>query len=97
MNKKWKVRNKKRLTCSVSILAMVFILCVGVLPRWVGADDGIREVIVYAQAGDTLWDICSAHKPDRADLRDYIQKVKYINNKQDSSLTVGEQLRLPKH
>lgn len=96
MKRHWKVQNKKRLTCAVSALALIVVLCFQVMPRFAGADDGVREVIVTAQAGDTLWDLCTQYKPARYELRDYIEKVKYCNQKSDSSLSVGEQLRFPK-
>ncbi len=93
MKKTYKVVNKVRFVCFLVLVGG--LLGLTVLPGLVGADDGVREIVLTAQAGDTLWDLCADYVPVRTDQRDYIEKVKYYNQKKTSALTVGETIRLP--
>lgn len=59
------------------------------------ADNGIHEIRVIADRGDTLWSICEAHKPEDMDLRLFIDKVKYINELESSALSIGQEIIIP--
>ena len=55
-------------------------------------DEGI---VVIVQPGDTMWEICEENLPANTDLRNYIYKVKYVNELQTMELSVGQELFLP--
>lgn len=80
---------------SLFILVMAIFLVFGGLGLFAIADDGIDSVTVTVESGDTLWELCEPHKPERMDLRDFIAKVKYENNLKNSELTPGQQIKIP--
>ncbi len=59
------------------------------------ADDGTHQIVVTADAGDTLWSICEPYKPDDMDLRLFIDKVKYMNKIRSSALSIGQEIVIP--
>ncbi len=59
------------------------------------ADNGIHEVTVIADTGDTLWSICQEYKPEDMDLRLFIDKVMYENGLDNSCLEIGQELVIP--
>ena len=59
------------------------------------ANDKQSGIIVIAQPGDTMWEICEENLPANEDLRDYIYKVKYINKMKTMELSVGQEIFLP--
>ncbi|MBR5236595.1 MAG: hypothetical protein IKW06_04415 [Clostridia bacterium] len=59
------------------------------------ADNGIHEITVIADTGDTLWSLCEAYKPEGMDLRLFIDKVSYINKLESSCLSIGQEIVIP--
>ena len=59
------------------------------------ADNGIQEITVIADTGDTLWSICQEHKPEGMDLRLFIDKVMYENDLKSSCLEIGQEIVIP--
>lgn len=84
---------KQRRTLYMFLLcAMIFVSCIFNLAT---ADSGIDSVNVIVDSGDTLWDICEDYAPDNMDLRDFIEKVKYVNKLTTSNLSIGTELVIP--
>lgn len=48
-----------------------------------------QEEIYTVQAGDTLWSIAEEYADNSTDIRQYIHKIKTVNNI-DSTLNVGQ-------
>ena len=76
-----------------TILVVVFLLFACTLGTL--ADDGSTRVTVIADKGDTLWSLCQQYKPEETDLRLYIDKVMYLNQLENSSLSIGQEIILP--
>ena len=86
-----KARRQRR-TLLIMVMAMVMAFGLGVFAV---ADDGIDFVTVTVSSGDTLWNLCAPYKPERMDLRDFIEKVKYENNMDTSEIFMGQELMIP--
>ena len=85
---------RQRRTLAVFVLLVVIscvYVCTGAL-----ADDPVKYVTITIDSGDTLWEICKENKPDNVDLRNYIDKVKYINKMKTSDVSIGQEIVLPK-
>ncbi len=50
---------------------------------------------IVIQQGDTLWDISLKYKDDNQEVRKYIYDLKRINNLTDSTLFLGDVLKIP--
>jgi len=50
---------------------------------------------IVVSPGDTLWVIAKEHKPAGMDVRNYIEKIKELNGKRNSSIQSGEVIKLP--
>lgn len=85
-------KQRMKLYILFAVIALLFTYSLAPL-----ADDGIHEIIVTADAGDTLWDICALHKPDDMDLRLFIDKVMYVNDLRSSALSIGQEIVIPLH
>ncbi len=86
-----KARRQRR-TLLIMVMAMIIAFSLGVFAV---ADDGIDFVTVTVSSGDTLWNLCAPYKPERMDLRDFIEKVKYENNMESSEIFMGQELMIP--
>ena len=77
----------------------MLILCIAIFfsitSGWAIADNGIDSVTVIVDSGDTLWEICSPYTPENMDIRDFIEKVKYVNKLTSSNLEIGTELVIP--
>lgn len=59
------------------------------------ANDPQGGTVVTVQSGDTMWEICEENLPANEDLRDYVYKVKYVNELKSMELSVGQEIFLP--
>ncbi len=83
-------RQRMKLYTLLAIVFLLFAASLGTL-----ADNGIHEVTVTADSGDTLWTLCEPYKPEKMDLRLFIEKVKYENNLNSSALSIGQEIVMP--
>ncbi|MBQ4517100.1 MAG: LysM peptidoglycan-binding domain-containing protein [Clostridia bacterium] len=81
---------RTRLYTLLIVVFLLFACSIGTL-----ADDGSSRITVIADTGDTLWSICQEYKPADMDLRLYIDKVMYLNQLDNSSLSIGQEIILP--
>ena len=59
------------------------------------ADNGVHEVTITADSGDTMWSICEPYCPEGMDIRLFIDKVMYENHITNSSLSIGQEIVIP--
>ncbi len=71
----------------LTVVLILFAACLAPL-----ADDGSHQITVIADSGDTLWSICEAYKPEKMDLRLFIDKVMYENDLSSSCLSIGQEI-----
>ena len=83
---------KQRMKLYTLLAVIVLLFTCSLAPL---ADDGIHEIVVTADAGDTLWDICKVYQPDDMDLRLFIDKVMYVNDLHSSALSIGQEIVIP--
>lgn len=81
---------RMKLYTLAAVIALLFTASLGAL-----ADNGIHEVTVTAESGDTLWTLCEPYKPEKMDLRLFIEKVKYENNLKNACLSIGQEIVIP--
>ncbi len=89
---KQQAKNQRQKLYMFLLCAFIFITS---LSGWVMADSGIDNVTVIVDSGDTLWDICYEYVPEKMDIRDFIEKVKYVNKLSSSNLEIGTELVIP--
>ena len=87
-----KAKKQRRSLYMAVVAAALFF---SILSSWVLADNGIDSVTVTVDSGDTLWAVCSRYLPENTDIRDFIEKVKYINKLKSSNLSIGTELVIP--
>ena len=78
---------------------LMFLVIGAILTTWlsIGAMADMEEegIVVTVQPGDTMWEICEENLPANTDLRDYVYKVKYVNEMKTMELKVGQEIYLP--
>ncbi len=83
---------KQRMKLYTLLTVIVLLFAVSLAPL---ADNGIHEVRVIADKGDTLWSLCEPYTPEGMDLRLFIEKVKYENKLSSSGLEIGQEIVIP--
>ena len=87
-----KARKQRRTLFMFFIIA--FVLC-AYFAMGAVANNTEEYITVVAEPGDTLWEICEENLPANVDLRNYVYKVKYINEMKTSAIDVGQEIILP--
>lgn len=83
-------QQRMKLYIILAALCILFTFTCGTL-----ADTGVHEAVIIADSGDTLWSICEPYCPEKMDLRLFIDKVMYINDLDNSSLSIGQEIVIP--
>lgn len=84
-------KQRRKLTMFLAIGAIITMLfSIGATAEM--EDEG---VVVTVQPGDTMWEICEENLPANTDLRNYVYKVKHVNELKTMELSVGQELFLP--
>ncbi len=81
---------RMKLYILAAVAALIFAFSLAPL-----ADNGVHEVTLTADSGDTLWTLCEPYKPDGMDLRLFIDKVQYLNKLPSAGLSVGQEIVIP--
>lgn len=89
---KEQAKNQRRSLYMLILCAAIFL---SIISGWAIADNGIDNVKVIVDSGDTLWEICAPYAPENMDIRDFIEKVKYLNDLKSSNLEIGTELLIP--
>ncbi len=87
-----KARQERR---TLFMFVMIGIIMCAYFSMGAVADTEQDSTQVVVQPGDTLWEICQNNLPANEDLRDYVYKVKYINDMKIVALEVGQTIILP--
>lgn len=87
-----KARRERRTVC---IFVAIIIILSAYLSIGAIAENTEKYTVVVVDAGDTLWQLCEENKPDNVDLRNYMYKVKYVNNMKSSALNIGQEIIFP--
>lgn len=87
-----RIVNRKKFIRSIAIL--IFLL-VGLFNISVAKSNKEAEIIDYTIApGQTLWSIAKEYTPNAKDIRETIHEIKDLNNMQDSSIYVGQTIKI---
>lgn len=95
-----RIVNVKKFIVSTTILFLLILLGGSALINVTYSCNKVDYKTVYVTQGDTLWKIASKEQEknpyykDR-DIRDVIYDIKEINGLKVSSLTVGQELKIP--
>lgn len=89
-----KIKNKKRFILSMTILASIIISILNLAFANVEKSITIEEHTVVC--GETLWSIATEYKKDGQDVREYIYELRKLNNLDDCSLNVGQDIKIIK-
>lgn len=95
-----RIVNVKRFIISTTVLILFILFGGSVLLNSTYSCEKIDYKTVYVTQGETLWKIASKEQEknpyykDR-DIRDVIYDIKEINGLKVSSLTVGQELKIP--
>jgi len=87
-----KARKQRRKLLMFLAVGVILTICFSIGATADMEDEGI---VVIAEPGDTMWEICEENLPANTDLRDYVYKVKYINKMKTMELSVGQEIFLP--
>lgn len=92
MRKKYVLKNKRRF---FSFIAAVFLFILSFITATSAHGFKEREYrTIIVKKGDTLWDIASEYSKGY-DIRKYIYEIKKANNLPDSSIYMGQELKIP--
>ncbi|CAH0121151.1 MULTISPECIES: LysM peptidoglycan-binding domain-containing protein [unclassified Paenibacillus] len=61
--------------------------------EWAFESTPAKQIIVTQ--GETMWSIAKRYKPERMDIRNYIEDMKKLNHKRTSAIQAGELLSIP--
>lgn len=93
MNRKFKLKNKKRFY-SFIIIVIIAVSSLVFATNIKGESAGVQYQRITVEKGDTLWGIAKRYNAD-GDIRSYINKIEKVNNISDSTIYEGEVILLP--
>lgn len=89
-----KIVNKKRFITSMTILVLIIISIFNLVFANVDKSKTVVEHTVVC--GETLWSIATEYKKEGQDVREYIYELRKLNNLDDCSLNVGQDIKIIK-
>ena len=89
-----KIVNKKRFVLSITIFITIIISIFNLVFANVEKSKTVVEHTVVC--GETLWSIATEYKKEGQDIREYIYQIRKINNLEDCSLNVGQDILIIK-
>ncbi len=93
MNRKYKLKNKKRFYSFVIVLIIAFSSLL-FATNIKGETTDVQYKPITVEKGDTLWGIAKRHYTD-GDIRNYINVIERVNNITGSTIYEGEVILLP--
>jgi len=95
-----KIVNKKKFIRSLSITIGLVVLLILLLSNISFSHTEATYKKIAINSGDTLWSIARYEKNNNVyfqdrEIRDIIDEIKYLNNLNSSSLSVGDELNIP--
>lgn len=102
--RKYYIENMTRFMTFMCILVIFaitgFICSIQSIVANIKAQHYTQEQIIESyivQQGDTLWKIGLENKAENQDIRNYIHKVKKLNNLENSNLNQGQEIKILKN
>lgn len=89
-----RIVNKKKFVLSVTILTLLIISIFNLAFANVEKSITIDEHTVVC--GETLWSIATKYKKEGQDIREYIYELRKLNNLENCSLNVGQDILIIK-
>lgn len=84
---------------SISVLVFLLIVCAVIAFAYVRHSAALQPEsyqTYIVEGGDTLWGIAKNYAPRSMDLRDYIYRLRQLNNLHESAIIhPGQALKLP--
>ena len=95
-----KIVNKKKFIRSISVTISLIIFIILMLANISFSHTETRCKTVSVISGDSLWSIAKYERDNNVyfedkDIRYIVDEIKYINNLNTSSLSVGDELKIP--
>ena len=95
--KRYRIKNKVRFTIFVvSVLLMIsalFGIVTGLSNVEGRQPDKYETIQIYA--GDTMWTIAENYKPEKMDIRDYVNLICEANDIKAGELMDGQEIKVP--
>lgn len=93
-----KVVNKKKFAKSILItIFIVIMMCIYISSVFANKEAETTEVTYTVSKGETLWSIAERYKQDNQDPRDYIYKVKKLNDMTSATIYEGQVITILVH
>lgn len=92
MKRKYVLKNKKRFYLFISTTALAVCIALFAVSAYGYKEPSCREITIMQ--GDTLWDIARRYNT-KDDIREYIYKIKKINNLSSSNIYAGSKIKIP--
>ena len=91
------IKNRARFTVFMILAIVVFYMLAfaTINPSKTNADISHKTELVYVAPGDTLWEIANTYCDEDTDVREFIYKIKKLNNLKNSNLIVGQSFEVP--
>lgn len=92
--KRRRFNKRKFMTSLICTLAMMIIMPV-LFQSVASGGTELKYQTIQVQTGDSLWNIASQYTPRGKDVRATVDKIKDFNNMEISSLSVGQEIKIP--
>ncbi len=90
-----KVVNKKKFIRSILITIFIVItMCICISKIFANNEAETTEITYTVSKGETLWSIAKKYKQNNQDIRDYIYKVKKLNNMTSATIYEGQIIKI---
>jgi len=93
MKKRYRLRNRKRFSAFLFCTAL-FLLFIGTVTLSNAGNIKNEYRTVTVNHGDTLWEIAGKYR-GTTEIRQYIYKIRKINNLNSAAIYAGQMLVLP--
>lgn len=91
MNKRYILKNKARFYIFLTLIFLTVFTVFTVTKAYSYKETEYRVITI--RSGDTLWSIAERYNK-KGDIRDYIYKLKELNNLEDSGIIAGNELKV---
>lgn len=91
MRKRYVLKNKVRFYIFLVVLFMSVFTVFTVAKAYSCKETEFKVITI--RSGDTLWSIAEKYNK-KGDIREYIYKLKELNNLEDSSIIAGNELKV---
>ena len=95
-----KIVNKRKFFISNFVILSIIIISLLFVSKYTFSNENISYSKTYIQVGDTLWNIAEEQQSKNKyykdkEIREIIRDIKKVNNLKSSSLSIGQELKIP--